>query len=240
MNHKIVLIEDDKDITEIITIHLQQMGYQVFSFVCGEMAIEYLKTEVQPPDLFILDILLPGLSGIEICKTIKGNRLFGLDVKQIPILMLTALAAPDDIVAGLDAGADDYLTKPFDNNVLTARIRALLRRGPTKGNKSLSGTTATSSAVLFFHQIKMDIEQYRVWLVDDELQMTLTEFRMLCELIKAQGKVLTREQLIKNVSGDDVFVGPRTIDTHMVALRKKLGDHSTFIESVRGVGYRII
>ncbi|MBF0299699.1 MAG: response regulator transcription factor [Oligoflexia bacterium] len=247
---QIMIVEDDQDILEAVSTYLQEHEeYNVISFSSGEMFLSYFKNSSLVPDFLILDILLPGILGIDVCRKIRQNKI----TQNIPILMLTALATAEHIVRGLDAGADDYVTKPFDMIVLLARVRALLRRNIENISPNIDDIHAINSinsekkslniipsSLLNFHSITLDQGQHRVYKDKDELNLTLMEFKLLSELIKSKGKVLTRTKLLKSIVGNDIAVTHRTIDTHMVSLRKKLGDHAAFIEAVRGVGYRTI
>ena len=155
--------------------------------------------------------------------------------KEKPILMVTALTNPKDIVSGLDAGADDYVTKPFDINVLNARVRSLIRRS------SSDAAVIQKNPKLFDHKgLKVDLEQCKVWAADKEVNLTVSEYKLLCSLIDKPGKVLTRKQLVESIQGGTVHVTDRTIDTHVFGLRKKLQALPTIIETIRGIGYRIL
>ncbi|MBF0360518.1 MAG: response regulator transcription factor [Oligoflexia bacterium] len=245
---KILLVEDDPFIADIIQIHILKNEsdlYETIWLTSGTEAKKYLEklasassaSAIDNDDasslaICILDIMLPGVFGLDICRFMRESE----QLKHIPILMLTALATPEHIIAGLEAGADDYVTKPFDIHVLLARVRALLRRSKFLSN--LENDKNTSSTINF-SAIKIDLEQRRIWKSGEELYLTPSEFKLLTELIRSHGKVLTRTDLIKNIQGEEIFVTERTIDTHMVALRKKLQDMAIHLETVRGIGYRM-
>ncbi|MBF0313568.1 MAG: response regulator transcription factor [Oligoflexia bacterium] len=231
MKTSIVIIEDDPDLREIITTHLKTLDYETHTFSTGEEALSVLPKLL--PNLTILDIMLPGLSGIEICKKLRSLTA----TQKMPILMLTALTTPPHIIQGLDAGADDYVTKPFDIMVLTARIRALLRRNE---HRVTIEKASPSPKRLSYKNLEIDLHEYRVFISGKEITLTLTEFKLLAALVASCGKVLTRSALLNTIIGDGINVTPRTIDTHLVSLRKKIGDLSLHIEAVRGVGYRMI
>jgi len=223
----VLLVEDEHDIKDLIKAQLKNLGHNVFSATDGNIAMELIKDNQF--DLFILDRMLPGINGLEICKSIRANQ----NTKNTPILMVTALTDPDQIVEGLDAGADDYITKPFDLNVLSARVRSVLRRGNKELESQLTSDTMT------FGPFRMEKENRRFYVDDKESHLTKSEFEIMLTLIMSVGKVLSRKELKFIVQGDEVHVTDRTIDTHIFGLRKKLGNKSVLIESVRGIGYRL-
>ncbi|MBI2519803.1 MAG: response regulator transcription factor [Bdellovibrio sp.] len=217
----ILVVEDAADIRELMVLHLERAAYKVVWASNGEEAIKYLQSG-QIFDLVILDWMLPGLSGIEVCRQIQ---------QKIPVLMATARAMPDDIVLGLESGADDYITKPFDLAVFMARVRALLRRG-----EMLSQGSSRKYKV---GQLVVDVDAHLVKCGENEVRTTTYEFKLLATLMANQGKVLSREALIEQVQGEGVIVIDRAIDTHIFGLRKKLGLCADVVETIRGVGYRI-
>ncbi|MGZ3809989.1 MAG: response regulator transcription factor, partial [Bacteriovorax sp.] len=174
--------------------------------------------------------MLPSINGLEICKFI---RLYN-NTKTTPILMLTALSTPEQIVEGLDAGADDYMTKPFDHSILQARVRSLLRR------RKLSQQTSENKNILRHKNLVVDTDQCKAWIDDQMVELTLSEYKILCCFLLSPGKVLTRNQLVEFIQDGPVHVTDRTIDTHIFGLRKKLGDYASIIETIRGIGYRVI
>lgn len=222
---KILLVEDDGDIRNLIKLQLELAGHQVTSSPDGGTAISMIDSNYF--DLFILDRMLPVYDGLYICKYIRQSKRFHAH----PILMVTALTDPDKIVEGLDSGADDYIGKPFDLNILMARIRSLSRRVPGDNLDEVKG-------ILEFGLFKMDVHNHRFFLNKNEVALTKSEFGILSFLLKNIGRVLTRSELKKEIQGGDVFVTDRTIDTHIFGLRKKLLTSSSSIESVRGIGYR--
>jgi DNA-binding response OmpR family regulator len=231
MSAHVLVIEDEKDISDIITMSLESKGHKTSAFYDGPSALAFLQNnEVPHFDLVVLDRMLPGANGLEICKFL---RLFQ-KTKNHPVLMVTALSRPEDIVEGLEAGADDYVTKPFDLNILNARINALLRRSKTIGQEKKQ-----TGNILNYKDFKIDIDQCKAWGNDKLLELTLSEFKLLHTFLKSPGKVHTRSSLVAEIQGGPVFVTDRTIDTHIFGLRKKLGDLGQLIETIRGVGYRV-
>ena len=229
---KIFLVEDEEAICDILNVQLTKAGYNVEIFQNGQEAIEAIQSKSQEdqPDLFILDRMLPGANGTDICKFIKLYK----PTNQKPILLLTALSKTEDIVEGLDAGADDYLTKPFESQILLARVRSLLRR-----STHLPSIQSTPSSQLKNAAITLDHVQCKVWIDQAEIELTLSEFKLLHTFMKNSGRAFSRNQLVESIQDGPVHVTDRTIDTHIFGLRKKLGDHANIIETIRGVGYRV-
>lgn len=223
---RILVIEDEKDIADLVVLHLKRQGFYTQVASDGEAGIQ--RVETSNPDLIVLDWMLPGISGLDVARQIR--KLSG-DVKHTPILMLTARSHTNDIIEGLNNGADDFLVKPFELPVLLARVSALLRR------KAISSGSAEKQ--LGIDGLGINLESYEVCCKKEPIHLTLSEFRLLAALMKGRGTVLTRDRLIDQVQGDDVSVIERTIDTHIFGLRKKLGKCSDLIETVRGVGYRV-
>lgn len=218
---RILVVEDERDVKDLMLLHLRREGHEASAVENGEEALKLLQTHQY--DLVVLDWMLPGLSGLEICKRINGKT---------PVLMVTARADTSDIILGLEIGADDYITKPFEVFIFLARVRALLRR--TQLNQELNEKTQ-----LQLGDLKINFESHRVSLGTQEITLTPSEFKLLAALAKNQGRVLSRERLIELVQGQGVAVVDRAIDTHIFGLRKKLGDCAHLIETVRGVGYRV-
>lgn len=227
---KVLIVEDEKDISELMSLHLKREGHDVVVVDNGEEALRNLDA-APGYKLLVLDWMLPGLSGLELCKKIRGRTPDESPKAELPILMVTARAHTSDIVLGLEMGADDYLTKPFEIPIFLARVRALLRRSSPEG-------TAVSKT-LTVGELCVDLEAYHVTCGKKEVQLTPSEFKLLVALLKSQGRVLTREMLIDMVQGEGVTVVDRAIDTHVFGLRKKLGKCSDLVETIRGVGYRI-
>jgi len=230
----IVLVEDELEICELIENQLRPLGFEIKTFRDGKNALDFIQAndgkDAQNIELFILDRMLPSVNGMEICKFI---RLFN-PTKNTPTLMLTALSTPEQIVEGLDAGADDYMTKPFDLNILMARVRSLLRR------RELSQKNAENKNRLHHKDLVVDLDQCKAWIENQPIELTLSEYKILCCFLLSPGKVLTRNQLVEYIQDGPVHVTDRTIDTHIFGLRKKLGSYSSIIETIRGIGYRVI
>ncbi len=237
---QILLVEDEGDIRELLKLQLQRDGHDVTDASDGETGFRLLAD--QAFDLIVLDWMLPGASGIDLARAIRERSGAGTS-PQVPILMLTARAEPGDIIAGLETGADDYVTKPFEVPVLRARVRALLRRSrlvlaPGRSDEG-ARPVGSASRVLECGGIRVDCDGVQVWCGDSLLELTHSEFKLLVALLQNQGRVMTRDQLMENVQGGGVSVVDRAIDTHVFGLRKKLGACADVIETVRGVGYRV-
>ncbi|CAN5560556.1 phosphate regulon transcriptional regulator PhoB [soil metagenome] len=234
----ILIVEDEADVRDLIMVHLKRAGHTVTAVSSVEEArgafAVLLSQNTSRFDVCVLDWMLPGASGVDFARELRRLH----PRADLAILMVTAKSEPQDIVEGLDAGADDYLTKPFDPAVLVARIRALSRR------LKPAEATPNSGENLVFEVIRLGglslyPETYEVKCDDSPISLTPSEFKLLMALAKSQGRVLTRESLISQVQGDGVSVVGRTVDTHVFGLRKKLGPCSEVIETVRGVGYRV-
>lgn len=222
---KILIVDDEEDILELLRFNLAKEGYGVEIAKTGEEAL--LKARAKTPDLAILDLMLPGIDGLEVCKKLKNNEA----TQNTSIVMLTAKGEETDIVTGLELGADDYVTKPFSPKILIARIRRLLNRNKAKAlnfqNRPIS-----------VYDLNIDPARRRVMIKDEVIDMTFTEFNILYILAKRPGLVFTRYQIVDAMHGDDYLVTDRSVDVQIVGLRKKLGDYSEYIQTVRGVGYR--
>jgi two-component system phosphate regulon response regulator PhoB len=221
---RILVVEDDEDILELVRYNLAREGYEVHGLTTGEKALWRAAGELF--DLIVLDLMLPGMDGLEVCKALKRNP----NTEGIPIVMLTAKGEDADIVAGLELGADDYVTKPFSPRVLVARVRAVLRR-----NKE---ATPEEPVVRRVGDLLIDPARYEVLVNGKSVDLTATEFGILHMLARRPGWVFTRSQIINEVKGDDYPVTDRSVDVQIVGLRKKLGVAGKHIETVRGVGYR--
>jgi len=220
---RILVVDDEPDLLELVRVNLDQAGLRVETAESGREALERLRRA--PPDLLILDLMLPDVSGTEICRRVRAEP----GLAQLPIIMLTAKADEMDRVVGLELGADDYVTKPFSPRELLLRVRAVLRR---KQPQWTSGETLEHGAV------RLDPERHRCFVQEREIDLTAKEFDLLQVLMLRRGRVLTRDQLLEHVWGSDIAVTSRTIDTHLKRLREKLGGAGDLIETVRGVGYR--
>ena len=221
----ILVVEDDLDIRELISFNLQNEGHQVFEAKDGEAGID--KAREKLPDLILLDLMLPGIQGLDVCRIIKSDQ----ETKEIPIIMVTALGQEEDIVKGLETGADDYITKPFSIKVLIARVNAVLKRSIEVGEDK------SKDILINGINIKTRSREVRVNknLIND---LTFSEFQILYLLAGHPGWVFTRYQIIDKIRGDNYPVTDRSVDFQIVGLRKKLGDAGKLIKTVRGVGYR--
>lgn len=233
-NHpQILIVEDEKEIAQILKSSLEEIGLTSLEFTDGKIALDYIQSsDLKNIELFILDRMLPSTNGLEICKFIRMYKA----TQKIPVLMLTALSTPEQIVEGLDAGADDYITKPFDLPIFQARVRSLLRRG----QRNQKETPNESKKILKHKELTIDLDQCKTWIKEENIDLTLSEFKLLSCFMMNPGKVLTRNQLVEYIQDGPVHVTDRTIDTHVFGLRKKLSTYSNIIETIRGVGYRVI
>jgi DNA-binding response OmpR family regulator len=221
----IIIVEDDIEISTMIQSLLRSSNLESTVFNNGKDALDFIKSDLaKKTKLFILDRMLPYLNGIEISAFIRSNN----STLKTPILMVTALSSPEQIIEGLDAGADDYITKPFDFSIFMARIRSLLRRSEANENNLIK-----------YEQLEIDTSQCIVSISGIPIELTLSEFKLLCYLFQTKGKVFTRNQLVSFIQDGPINVTGRTIDTHIFGLRKKLGEYSNIIETIRGIGYRI-
>lgn len=221
---RILVVEDDEDILQLLKYNLAKEGYQVTGVTSGEEALKVMKSGA--PDLVLLDLMLPGMDGLEVCRRFKREARTG----QIPIIMLTAKGEEADIVTGLELGADDYITKPFSPRVMLARVRTALRRRHTE--------PLAEEAPLKIHDLVIHPGRHEATVADQPLDLTATEFRLLYMLASRPGWVFSREQIVKGVHGDDYPASDRSVDVQVVSLRKKLGPCGKYLETVRGVGYR--
>lgn len=226
-NAHVLVVEDEQEIRELMALHLLRQGYKVQECASAEDAQVELSRGVY--NLVVLDWMLPGMSGYELIEQIKKSS------ASTNILMVTAKTEPQDIVSGLERGADDYLTKPFDPSVFLARVRSLLRRS----QGAATSATPADKDQLVVGQLHVNLKSYEVKVGSEFLHLTPSEFKLLTTMLESQGRVLTRDQLIDNIQGEGINVTGRTIDTHVFGLRKKLGTWSDNIETIRGVGYRV-
>lgn len=224
MKYHILVVDDEEDILELVRYNLGKEGWSIKCLTTGEDCLRAVENE--KPDLIILDLMLPGLSGLEVCGHLKADAKFS----KIPIIMLTAKGEESDIVSGLELGADDYITKPFIPRILVARVRAVLRRQPR--------TEEIKDTILKHDGLTIDPSRHEVKLAGDQIDVTATEFKLLFTMARQPGRVFTRSQIIKAVHGDNYPVTDRSIDVQVVGLRRKLKSYDHLIETVRGVGYR--
>lgn len=223
---KILIVDDEINIRELVRFNMEKAGYTVAEASDGDRAITMARLD--KPDLVILDLMLPGIDGLEVCRLLKGQR----ETSGIPIIMLTAKSEEIDKIIGLELGADDYMTKPFSARELIARVKAVLRRSQKD--------TATSGELLI-GGLRFNFSRYEAFLGKDRLELTPKEYELLKLLVTNVGKVYTREQLLEKVWGYEYFGDTRTVDVHVRHLRAKLGgdtEAADLIETVRGIGYR--
>jgi two-component system phosphate regulon response regulator PhoB len=218
---RILVVDDEDDLLELLRYNLTREGYQVTCVATGEDALRSVRR--QAPDLIVLDLMLPAIDGLEVCRRLKGES----KTRDIPIIMLTAKSEESDIVAGLEHGADDYIAKPFSPRVLLARVKALLRRRETELDTTIR-----------VHELSIHPGRHEAILAGTALELTYTEFALLQFLAKRPGWAFTRTQIVDAVKGEDYPVTERSVDVQVAGLRKKLGVHGSYIETVRGVGYR--
>ena len=221
---KILVVDDEEDILELVRYNLEREGFQVTCAESGEKAME--RTRQEAPELIVLDLMLPGIDGLEVARRLKQDQ----KTAALPIVMLTAKGEEADIVTGLELGADDYITKPFSPRVLIARIKAVLRRQ--------SQQAEDPDRILNIGNLLIDPRRRSVSADDQHIDLTYSEFQILLFLAARPGWVFTRSQIVDAVRGENYPVTDRSVDVQIAGLRKKLGQYSAYIETVRGVGYR--
>lgn len=235
---KMLVIDDESDIVELLTYNLKKEGFNVdFSFD-GETALNKINSNEY--DLIVLDLMLPGIQGLDLCKIIRNNP----RTKNLPIIMLTAKSEDVDKIIGLEIGADDYITKPFNVRELIARIKAILRRvSDVKLKETIPiSMSSTEEKILKIKDMTIDKEKYIVTVGSDEIKLTATEFKLLLFLAERRGKIYNRDQLLDAVWGTDIYIEPRTVDVHIRRLRSKIEkdpDNPQYIKTMRGIGYFI-
>jgi two-component system, OmpR family, alkaline phosphatase synthesis response regulator PhoP len=221
---QLLVVDDEEDILELVAFHLKKEGYEVRCTTTGEKALDIIQSE--QPDLVVLDLMLPGINGLEVAKLLKNN----LETRDIPIVMLTAKGEESDMVTGLELGADDYVTKPFSPRILAARVKAVLRRQ--------ASPSVDAADVVKIHNLVIHTGRREVLVENKPVHLTFTEFGILKYLAHRPGWVFTRAQIVDQVKGTEYCVTDRSVDVQIVGLRKKLGSAGRHIETVRGVGYR--
>jgi two-component system phosphate regulon response regulator PhoB/two-component system alkaline phosphatase synthesis response regulator PhoP len=224
MSQLVAIVDDEPDIVELVSIHLRKAGFEPKGFTDATMFLRYLGKS--NPDLIILDLMLPDMDGLEICKQLKGDDRFA----SIPIIMLTARGEETDKVLGLELGADDYVTKPFSNRELVARVKAVLRRR--------SSQEATAK-INIGTSLTIDTDRYEVRSDGRKVDLTPTEFKILTLLASNIGRVFSRDQILDHLWGHEKAVIDRTVDVHIRNLREKLGKSARLIKNIRGIGYKI-
>ncbi|MSR28240.1 MAG: response regulator transcription factor [Phycisphaerales bacterium] len=222
-----LIIEDENEIAELVKFHLSRSGIEAVIARTGRRGLELARHA--PPDIMVLDLMLPDLDGLEVCRLMRAEAA----TRQVPIVMLTAKGSESDIVAGIELGADDYVTKPFSPRVLMARLKNAMRHRSDSAPDSNRGPLARLGG-----RLTIDHERHRVTCLGQLIDLTITEYEMLVTLAKRPGFVRTRDQIISSVHGPLTVLSQRTIDVHITAIRKKLGELGAAIETVRGVGYR--
>jgi two-component system phosphate regulon response regulator PhoB/two-component system alkaline phosphatase synthesis response regulator PhoP len=224
MSKLVAVVDDEPDILELVSIHLKKAGFDVKSFEGAKGFLRFVK--IRTPDLLVLDLMLPDMDGLEVCKYLKSEDA----LSGIPVIMLTARGDETDRILGLELGADDYVTKPFSPRELVARVKAVLRR-------KVSGKTSRKISIGSI--LTIDADRYEVKARNKKVDLTSTEFRILSLLASSQGIVFTREQILDHLWGHDKAVIDRTVDVHIRNLREKLGPAAKFVKNVRGVGYKL-
>lgn len=218
---KILIVEDEEDIRELIHFHLFKNQYTIIEAANGKEALDLASS--QKPDLILLDIMLPEIDGIEVCQKLKEDPELG----DIKIIFLSAKGAEEDVVRGLELGADDYVTKPFSPKILMARVKTVLKREKKEAASAIS-----------FQGISLDEGKRKAAIDGKDLKLTFSEYQLLKLFLSSRGHVFTRAQIINNIKGHNHAITDRSVDTQLVSLRKKLGPKGKLIESVWGVGYR--
>lgn len=220
----ITIIEDEEDIRYLLSYNLEKEGYSVSGFEAGEEGLAGVRSS--PPDLVLLDLMLPGIDGMEVCRRLKRDA----DTRDIPVIIISARGEETDIIAGLEQGADDYLTKPFSTKIMLARIQTVLRR--------VSQPLPDESEVIEIDGLKLDPRKFTASIAGTALELTAGDFRLLQFLASHRGWVFTRYQIVDAIRGEGYVVTERAVDVQIAGLRKKLGDYGSYIQTVRGVGYR--
>jgi two-component system phosphate regulon response regulator PhoB len=221
----ILVVEDEEDILELVSFNLKKEGYLVKGVTSGEEALKEARRNI--PSLIILDLMLPGVNGFDVCKSLKSDP----KTQSVPIVMLTARSEEADIIIGLELGADDYLTKPFSPRELIARVRAILRRS--------NADILEQEILQRVHDIEINVKRHEVLISGTKINLTSTEFRILRLLAGRPGWVFSRDQIVGAVHDQEYAVTDRSVDVMIVGLRRKLGKAGQYIETVRGVGYRM-
>ena len=220
---KILVVDDEQDLVKLVRYNLEKDGYKVVTASNGEDALFLARKE--RPELVVLDLMLPGIDGLEVCKKLKADP----ELANTAIVMLTAKGEEVDITLGLKLGADDYVTKPFSPKELVARVQAVLRR---------SKSSSTTKDYIKIDTLKIDLYKHEVTIKNEPIHLTLTEFKLLHQLASKPGRVFTRDQLLDAVFGSETFVIDRTVDVHIASLRKKLKAYANRIVTIRGIGYK--
>ncbi|MCK4615578.1 MAG: response regulator [Pirellulales bacterium] len=225
LHHNILVVDDEEDLLELVRYTLAKEGHSVTCVDTGEKAVDSVRQSL--PDLIVLDLMLPGIDGLEVCRRLKGD----LKTREVPIIMLTAKSEERDVITGLDGGADDYVTKPFSPRVLLARVKSLMRRKDAE-------LRTQHDTIIQIRELVIHPGRHEVKLQGESINLTYTEFALLQFLAKRPGWAYSRSQIVDAVKGEDYPVTERSVDVQVAGLRKKLGSFGGNIETVRGVGYR--
>ena len=221
---KITIIEDEEDIRLLVCYNLEKEGYSVSSYESGERGLNGIKND--PPDLVLLDLMLPGIDGMEVCRRLKQDAA----TRDIPVIIISAKGEESDIITGLERGADDYLSKPFSPKILLARIRTILRR--------VNQPLPHEDDIIQIDELVLNPGKFSATLSGKPLELTAGDYRLLHFLASHRGWVYTRYQIVDAIRGEGYVVTERAVDVQVAGLRKKLGDYGHYIQTVRGVGYR--
>ena len=221
---RVLVIEDEEAIGELVSYNLRKEGFAVNAVLSGEEGLQNALAE--PPELIVLDLMLPGMDGLEVCKLLKEDS----STEKVPIIMISARGEESDVVRGLEMGADDYITKPFSPKILIARVQAVLRR--------ISEHPLDDDAPVEIRELTINPKRFEAKVNGEVLNLTVTEFGILHFLARHPGWVFTRYQIVDAVKGESYSVTDRAVDVQIVGLRKKLGKYGKYVETVRGVGYR--
>jgi two-component system phosphate regulon response regulator PhoB len=225
---RILVVEDEEDIRQILAYNLGQSGHEVLTADRGAAGLDLARKE--RPELVLLDLMLPDISGLEVCRQLKSDPA----LREVPVMMLTARSEEIDRVVGFELGADDYVVKPFSVRELILRVQAVLRRS----HGTAPGGNADSEAELVFGRLRVDRSAHRTWVDDEEITLTPLEMKLLWTLYQRRGRVQTRGVLLDDVWEASPENNTRTVDTHIKRLREKLGLAGAYVETVRGIGYR--
>ncbi len=230
MSNKIYLVDDEEDILQILTINLSREGYVTKEFTSGNQLINTLINSDEIPDLIILDIMMEGINGFDVCRKLRTDPRF----QNIPIIFLTAKISEEERIRGLEIGSDDYITKPFSLKELILRVKSVLKRNAPEQ------LSTHSENILVYKDLKLMKDSFMVYLNSELLKLTKTEFQLLLLFLENPGRYFTRDEIINRVWSDDTFVTERTVDVHIQRLRKKLKDHKDIISTFSRVGYGIL
>jgi two-component system phosphate regulon response regulator PhoB len=240
---RIVVIEDEDEIRDVLAYNLERAGFSVSCAANGRTGLELVRSE--RPELVLLDLMLPEVDGLDVCRALRADEA----TATLPVIMLTARDDESDVVLGLGVGADDYVTKPFSPREVVARVEAMLRRSARVSTPAGATDEATDDVDASLAEdpdrrrvssgaVVVDPDRHEVLVDGESIRFTRTELRLLHVLLRRPGRVYTREQLVERVMGDNAWITDRTIDVHVRAIRRKLGDHGEVVETIRGVGYR--